>query len=147
MGALFAVSLVGLGLAGAGASWSLASQRAKERELLWVGGQYARALRAYHDQSPGLRQYPARLEDLVEDKRFPAPRHHLRQLYLDPVTREPFDIVLHTDGRIAGVRSRSEAAPLKQDNFPARWRDFKGMTRYSEWKFIADEHPLRTATK
>lgn len=143
MGALFLVALVGLGLAGAGSSWSLASQRAKERELLWVGSQYARALKSYHDQSPGARQYPSRLEELVEDRRSPTTRHHLRRLYADPVTREPFDVVLHSDGRIAGVRSRSDAAPLKQDNFPAKRREFKGMTRYSDWQFIADGHPSK----
>lgn len=143
MGVVFLVGLAGLGLAGAGSSWSLASQRERERELLWVGNQYARALKAYHDQSPGTRQYPSRLEDLVEDKRFAATRHHLRRLYADPVTREPFEVVLHTDGRVAGVRSRSAAAPLKQDNFPFKWRNFKDTTRYSDWHFIADGHPSR----
>ena len=143
MGALFLVGLMGLAAAGAGSSWSLASQRARERELLWVGNQYARALKAYHDQSPGARQYPSRLQDLVEDKRFPTTRHHLRRLYADPVTGEPFDVVLHTDGRIAGVRSRSGAAPLKQDNFPLKWRAFKGMARHADWQFIADGHPSK----
>jgi type II secretory pathway pseudopilin PulG len=138
IGVLFLIALLGLGLAGTGEAWSLTRQRERERELLWAGNQYARAVKAYYEQSPGVRRYPERLEDLLEDRRFPMPRHHLRQLYPDPVTREAWDLVLAPDGRIAGVRSRSEAAPLKQAGFPARWDGFKGMTRYSDWHFVAE---------
>jgi type II secretory pathway pseudopilin PulG len=138
---LFLLVLLGLGLAGTGEAWSLASRRAKERELLWVGNQYARAIRSYHSQSPGVRQFPVQLEDLVEDRRFPEPRRHLRRLYVDPITRDTFDIVRSEDGRIAGVRSRSDATPLKQDNFPVKYREFKGMTQYADWLFVADNLP------
>jgi hypothetical protein len=106
--------------------------------LLWTGQQYARAIQAYYTQSPGVNRFPDRLEDLLEDRRFPEPRHHLRKMYLDPMSREPFKIVLAPDGRIAGVHSPSDDTPLKQDNFPLRWREFKGMTHYSDWLFIAD---------
>lgn len=136
LGALFLITLVGLGLAGAGQAWSVASKRARERELLWAGTQYARAIQAYYEQSPGVRHHPARLEDLLADQRFPVPRHHLRQLYRDPVSRQPFVILPGPDGRIAGVRSRSDELPLKQDGFPARWQGFRGMTRYSDWHFM-----------
>jgi type II secretory pathway pseudopilin PulG len=138
LGVLFLIMLLGLAMAGAGDAWWLAGRRAKERDLLWVGTQYARAIKAYRDQSPGTRQYPASLEDLVEDRRFPEPRHHLRQLYADPVTRERFHTVLSPEGRIAGVRSSSDDAPLKQENFPQRWRDFKGSGHYSDWLFTAE---------
>ncbi|HET8747624.1 MAG TPA: type II secretion system protein [Ramlibacter sp.] len=138
---LFLVVLLGIGLAGTGETWSLTSRRAREKELLWVGNQYARAIRSYYMQSPGARQFPAQLEDLLEDRRFPIPRHHLRQLYADPITREGFQTVLAEDGRIGGVRSRSDDTPLKQDNFPAKFRDFKGATQYSDWLFIADNLP------
>lgn len=137
-GVLFLLVLLGLGMAGTGEAWSVASKRARERELLWVGHQYARAIRAYHSQSPGVRQFPSRLEELVEDRRFPEPRRHLRNLYLDPVSLEPFEAVLSADGKIAGVHSRSDATPMKQDNFPVKYRDFKGSTRYSDWLFVAD---------
>jgi type II secretory pathway pseudopilin PulG len=133
--------LLGLGLAGTGETWTLASRRAHEKELLWVGNQYARAIRAYYMQSPGTRQFPAQLEDLLEDRRFPTPRRHLRQLYVDPISRERFDPVLSQDGRIGGVHSHSDETPLKQDNFPAKFRDFKGSTHYSDWLFIADNLP------
>src|SRR5512140_2029008 len=75
---LFLVALMGLGLAGTSELWSIARQRAHERELLWIGNQYARALKSYYDQSPGVHQYPVRVEDLLEDNRFPMPRRLLR---------------------------------------------------------------------
>jgi type II secretory pathway pseudopilin PulG len=139
------MTLMALGLAGTGEAWFVSRQRERERELLWVGNQYARAIKAYYDQTPGARRYPDRLEELVEDRRFPEPRHHLRQLYPDPVTREGWDVVLGPDGRIAGVRSRSDATPAKQAGFPAKWDGFKGMTRYSDWQFIAEGNPLKPA--
>jgi type II secretory pathway pseudopilin PulG len=138
-GVLFLVMLLGLGLAGAGQVWSLAGERARERELLWIGNQYARALKSYYQHSPGIRQYPVRLEDLLEDRRFPVPRRHLRQLYLDPVTRTAgWGLMLNADGRIGGVHSLSDAPPLKQAGFPLRWEDFTGRKKHSEWRFVAD---------
>ncbi|HXD43404.1 MAG TPA: type II secretion system protein [Ramlibacter sp.] len=135
--------LLGLGLAGASEVWGIASQRARERELLWVGNQYARALKSYYMQSPGARQYPLRLDELVEDRRFPVPRRHLRQLYPDPVARSAeWDLILNAEGRIGGIASRSEQAPLKQAGFPLMWEKFEGMTKYSEWRFVADVNLL-----
>ena len=139
LGVLFLMVLMGLGLAGAGQTWSIASQRSRERQLLWVGTQYARAIRSYYDQSTGVKQYPTKLEDLVEDQRFTEPKHHLRQLYLDPVTQQPFEVILAPDGRIGGVHSHSDDTPLKQAEFPQRWKDFKGAGHYSDWLFKATE--------
>jgi type II secretory pathway pseudopilin PulG len=131
--------LLGLGLAGASEVWSVASHRARERELLWVGNQYARALKSYYMQSPGARQYPSRLDELLEDRRFPMPRRHLRQLYPDPVARSAeWGLILNAEGRIGGIRSVSEEAPMKQAGFPPKWEEFEGRTRYSDWRFVAD---------
>lgn len=139
LGALFLLSLMGLGLAGTGQAWEVASRRARERELLWVGNQYARALQQYREQSPGARQYPQELQDLLEDRRFPVPRHHLRKRYLDPVTRGELVVIRTAQGRIAGVRSASDEAPMKRSGFRDEWKDFEGMTRYADWQFIVDE--------
>lgn len=139
MGVLFLLVLMGLGLAGAGQTWTLASQRARERQLLWVGTQYARAIRSYYDLTPGVKQYPTSLDDLVEDQRFTEPKHHLRQLYLDPITHDAFDVILAPDGRIGGVHSRSDELPIKQADFPQRWTDFKDSTHYSDWLFKATD--------
>lgn len=138
IGVLFLLVLMGLGLAGTAELWTLASKRQHERELLWIGNQYARALKSYYDQSPGVRQYPTRLEDLLVDNRFPMPRRHLRQLYADPIAHAGFGLILNSDNRIGGVRSLSEGTPLKQGGFPLRWEDFNGRSSYSDWRFIAD---------
>ena len=139
LGVLFLVVLLGLGLSGAGTLWSITAQRAKEKELLWVGTQYVRALKSYHDRSPGTKRYPLRLEDLLADDRFPTPVRHLRQLYRDPLTLEPeWGLIKTPDGRIAGVHSLADGVPLRQANFPLAWEEFAGMQSYREWRFVAD---------
>jgi type II secretory pathway pseudopilin PulG len=142
-GVLFLIMLLGLGLGGACEIWSVTNQRAQERQLLWVGTQYARALKTYYEQSPGARQYPLKLEDLLEDRRFPVPKRHLRKLYADPVGRgSGWITILNADGRIGGVRSQSEQTPMKQAGFPLRWEDFNGRAKYAEWRFVADVNLL-----
>ncbi|MCQ4347435.1 type II secretion system GspH family protein [Pseudomonas stutzeri] len=139
LGVLFLVALLGTALAGTGQLWSLASQRAKERELLWVGNQYARALRSYYRSSVGVAQYPEHLEDLLEDQRLPTLRRHLRRLYPDPITGSlDWGLLRSVDGRITGVYSRSERQPLKVAGFPPPWTEFAGATRYSAWQFVAE---------
>lgn len=73
LGVLFLIMVMGMGLASAGELWATASRRDRERQLLWVGTQYAQALRSYYRSSPGLAQYPKALEDLLQDERFPTP--------------------------------------------------------------------------
>jgi type II secretory pathway pseudopilin PulG len=119
--------------------WSLANKRARERELLWIGNQYTQALKSYYMQSPGPRQYPLRLDELVEDRRFPVPRRHLRQLYADPVARSAdWGLIFNVERRIGGIHSLSEEAPLKQADFPPKWEVFEGRAKYSDWRFVAD---------
>ncbi|BAN50719.1 type II secretion system protein [Metapseudomonas resinovorans] len=140
LGVLFLIMLMGMSLAGAGQLWSVASQRARENDLLWVGGQYAQALRSYYRASPGVAQYPTSLEDLLEDNRFPQAQHHLRRLYPDPVTGSlDWGLIRSFDGRIAGVYSLSRQTPLKQARFPAQWVEFEGMTSYADWRFVAEK--------
>lgn len=139
LGALFLVVLMGAALAGVGQLWSTTALRAKERELIWVGTQYARALRFYYENSPGVKQYPQALEELLEDNRSPVPRRFLRRMYADPFTGEADWALIRTvDGRIAGVRSQSSRIAMKTARFPPEWTDFEGKTRYDEWEFVAD---------
>ncbi|MCY1481487.1 hypothetical protein D9M68_150150 [compost metagenome] len=145
LGVLFLVALMGGLLASAGQLWATQALRERERELLWVGGQYAQALRSYYRSSPGVAQYPAALEDLLEDNRFPSPQRHLRRLYRDPLTGNgEWGLVRSVDGRIAGVYSLSRERPLKQDRFPAPWSDFAGMNQYTDWQFVAEQAFLDT---
>ncbi|MDH4567150.1 type II secretion system protein [Pseudomonas sp. BN414] len=140
LGVLFLVMLMGMALAGAGQLWSTSSQRARERDLLWVGSQYAQALRSYYRASPGVAQYPASLEELLEDNRFPEPVRHLRQLYPDPITGSAdWGLIRSFDGRIAGLFSQSRQRPLKQAHFPAQWVEFEGTGSFADWRFVAEK--------
>ena len=133
------VAITGAGLAATGTFFSHAAQREKERELLFVGDQYRQAIASYYNKTPGAaRAYPKKLDELVEDKRFPMPQRHLRKLYADPLTGSPEWALVEAPGGagIMGVRSRSEEAPIKSGNFRARDAAFEGATRYSDWQFV-----------
>ena len=138
---LFALATMGLLLAGFGQSWRLSSQREKEAELITIGREFSAALASYARLSPaGQPTAPTTLTELVEDKRFPMPVRHLRRLYRDPFTGQPDWTVLQSDGRIAGVHSRSDKTALRNANLP-EWIKMPGETlgepRYSDWIFIA----------
>lgn len=106
---LFAVAALGVAAAGTSLMWSTLSQIERERELLFIGGEFARALQRYHDASPtDPKAYPARLEDLTEDKRFPTPVRHLRKIYVDPMTGNRDWGLVIGGGQIRAVYSRSE---------------------------------------
>lgn len=82
--ALFAVALAGIVMAGAGQVWQIKAQREKEAQLLYVGEEFRKAIMSYYNT--GTRQLPESLEDLLQDKRLPNIKRHLRKIYLDPVT-------------------------------------------------------------
>ena len=63
LGVLLLIAVSSVALAATGTIWASAAQRDRERQLLWVGGQYAQALRSYYRASPGLAQYPQDLAD------------------------------------------------------------------------------------
>ncbi|MDO8314900.1 MAG: type II secretion system protein [Rugosibacter sp.] len=132
---LFAIAAMGLLLAGAGQVWHTTAQREKEADLLFIGNQFRQAIRSYHDSTPGeTKQYPATLQDLLEDNRFPVPRRHLRQLYRDPMTGNTAWGLVKAGDRIIGVRSLSENRPFKQA-FDARDEALSGKLHYNEWIF------------
>jgi len=138
-GALFLIVLMGAALAGTGLLWSTASRRAKEKELLWVGSQYAQALRRYYENSPDPKQYPQRLDELLEDNRRPTVHYHLRRLYPDPITgTTDWGLILASDGRIVGVHTRATRPPLKRARFPPQWAEFDGSSSYADWFFVAE---------
>ena len=135
--ALFAIAAIGLLLAGAGEVWSTTMQREKEVELLWIGEQFRRALSRYQQSSPeAASRAPATLQELLEDRRFPTPRRHLRQIYRDPLTGQRDWGLVRLDGRIVAIHSLSSARPLKQ-RFDGRDADLTGKQRYSDWLFSA----------
>jgi len=136
IGLLFWVAAMGAALAVLGQVWSTAAQRERERELLFVGAQFRDAIGRYYEQSPGVKQYPRRLEDLLEDKRFPVVKRHLRKLYVDPITGEADWMVLTQGDQILGVFSPSQGKPLKTANFQLADAVFAQGTAYSDWRFV-----------
>jgi type II secretory pathway pseudopilin PulG len=147
LGLVFALLLLGLALATAGRVWSLAEQRARERQLLWVGAQYRNAIASYYLRgASGVRTLPMRLEDLLEDRRGPALQRHLRRLYVDPVNgSSEWELLRTALGGITGVRSRSQAQPLKRRNFPVGEEGFDDAACYCDWVFEFVP-PLRAST-
>jgi hypothetical protein len=101
-----------------------------------VGQAFRSAIASYYASGPLAHQLPQALEDLIEDKRVPLPRRHLRRIYLDPMTgHADWQLLRDPDGGIVGVSSSSQQVPIKRDNFAADDAQFKGAECYCEWKF------------
>lgn len=135
---LFMVALMGLALTGIGTVWHTAAQREKERELLYVGKQFRRAVESYYESSPGaLKKYPPSLDELLKDSRFPGIRRHLRRIYRDPVGGgSEWGIVKAPEGGIMGVHSLSTDTPLKKAGFREADKGLAGQQRYADWHFV-----------
>ncbi|MDA8109277.1 MAG: type II secretion system protein [Betaproteobacteria bacterium] len=132
---LLAVALLGLGLATAGSVWHTTVTRQKERELLWIGERYRRAIEQYYQNGPA--QYPRKLTDLLSDPRKESVTRYLRKLYDDPITgSSDWGIVKAPDGGIMGVYSRSTGRPIKIAAFPPADAAFANARSYRDWKFI-----------
>jgi type II secretory pathway pseudopilin PulG len=140
---LFALAAVSLALAVVGPAWAQRAQRDREQELLRLGAAYAQAIASYHDSSPGSqKQYPLSLEHLLEDPRFVGLRRHLRRLYGDPANHgQAWGLVRTADGRIRGVYSLSDQAPLIQQPQDLGIVKLPVAQRYSDWKFTPDPQP------
>ena len=131
---LLGVAMMGATLALTGMAWQTVVQREKEVELLFVGGEFRRAIKQYYG---GSGQYPRQLADLLQDPRYPDMRRYLRKLYFDPITgKNEWGLVRAPDGGIMGVFSPSDEAPLKTAGFALANQDFEGKVHYSEWQFI-----------
>jgi type II secretory pathway pseudopilin PulG len=135
---LFLVALIGLSLAAAVHLDATATQRSRERELLATGRQFRQAIARYHDTRFSANQpheYPAKLEDLLQDPRSTPLRRYLRQIFVDPMTGKPDWGLVKLNGRIVGVHSLSEKTPIKQDNFEPEDALFRGKSSYAQWVF------------
>lgn len=138
LAALFLVALVGAVSASICTLWSTALQRDKERELLFAGHQFRKAIGQYYEKSPGtVKKYPKALNDLLQDQRQLSTQRYLRKIFIDPMTRSNrWGVVLAPEGGIMGVYSLSEERPLKTDNFSEADQVLVGKTKYSEWQFF-----------
>jgi type II secretory pathway pseudopilin PulG len=138
LGVLFLISVLGITAAAAGVVWSIAGQRDAERELVFVGRQFVSAIESYRARSTDpVLTYPRQLEDLLRDDRSITPQHHLRRLYVDPMTGDSkWGLIRLPDGGIVGVHSLSDRKPYPRAfvvaGFPA-----PSSTSYQEWRFVA----------
>jgi type II secretory pathway pseudopilin PulG len=135
---LVCVVVIGLSLAGAATVWTTAARRDREQELLWVGSQFRLAVKRYYEAGPGgVKMYPRSLDDLLEDRRWPEPRRHLRRMYADPITGlVDWQPVLTPDGQILGVNSPATGEPLKHAGFDDAYRSFAEAKSYADWRFV-----------
>ena len=140
---LAAIAVLAIAMSLVGPMWAEQVQRQREAELLRVGTAYAQAIEHYYRmQSPGARQLPRGVDDLLLDPRFAQPVRHLRQAYTDPLLPgRPLELVRGPAGELRGVASSSGAAPLMR----APWADghhtlpaATPATRYRDWQFLAD---------
>ena len=136
IGLLIAVVILGIGLSAVGTVWRTQAQREREQELLFIGREFQTAIAAYY--RAGAHQYPQDISDLLEDKRWPEPRHFLRRLYVDPMTGAQDWTIVRSDllGGITGIASSSNAEPLKKKGFPSDETVFEDATCYCDWKFV-----------
>jgi type II secretory pathway pseudopilin PulG len=136
IGLLIGVAILGIGLAEVGVIWRTQAQREREEELLAIGHEFQRAIASYY--ASGGHQYPADIDALLEDKRFPEPKHHLRKRYVDPMTGAA-DWTLISDPMqgISGIASSSKAEPIKKAGFGGDEDEkFKDAATYSDWQFV-----------
>ena len=147
LGLLFAIAFIGLLLAGTGEVWRTTLKREREAELLFVGGQYARAIASYHAATPGeSKQWPKRLEDLVEDRRQFHTQRHLRRIYPDPFSGKPEWGLIKAGDFIVGIHSLSDGKPLKTAGF-LPGEEFAGASSYRDWRFMARSTAVREAAR
>jgi type II secretory pathway pseudopilin PulG len=142
---LFMVALMGAGFAFTVDVWVTTRQRERETELIFAGDAIRTAIGAYYNATPGaIKQYPAQLDFLLKDPRFPDTRRYLRQLYADPFSKEPVWVEIKSPrGGIMGVASSSLDAPMKRKGFSKVDLVFemqavrlKDKLRYRDWEFI-----------
>lgn len=137
LGLLFLVAGLGIAMAALGTMWHAAVQREKERELLFIGDQYRRAIESFWRLSPGgVKRLPRNFDELLSDPRFPTTVRHLRRFYRDPMTNSmEWGLIKETDGGISGMHSLSEHPPLKKAGFAPGYEHFNEAVTYREWIF------------
>ncbi len=142
LGLLFLLAGMGVALAALGTMWHTASQREKERDLLFVGDQYRRAIESFWTVPLPVgmpRRLPKNFDELLEDKRFPNTVRHLRRLYRDPMAGgAEWGLQKGPDGGIAGVFSLSDGQPFKRANLPSAYASFAEAQSYRDWVFRFD---------
>ncbi len=157
-GMLAAIAIMSLALGVILPNWTTSATREKEAELIFRGGQYARAIRLYGARFGNA--YPPDIDTLVQGR-------FLRRAYADPMMEDgEFDLVrlsalqgapgatagisLRQQGRAgstetgrtsfqtatAGLNDESEPiVGVRSRNTGASMREVNGLSSYAEWVF------------
>ncbi len=139
LGLLFLLAAMGLAAAGTVKLGHIQQRRMAEDELLFIGHQFRRALRSYHEAAPSgaTQTAPRSLDDLLRDTRSAHTRRHLRRIDTDPLTGRPeWGLIRATDGSLLGLHSLSDQTPIRMDNFPSEFFHFKDKRSYQDWVFV-----------
>jgi type II secretory pathway pseudopilin PulG len=137
IGLMIFIVLLGIGLALTGQVWHTSVQREKEKELMFVGDQFRKAIAAYYASNTGVGdRYPKSFDDLLRDPHRPAVRRYLRKVYADPLTgKTEWGLIKSPAGGIMGVYSLAAGRPIKQAGFAERYGGFSGASAYAGWQF------------
>lgn len=143
IGVMITLVIAAIGMQGAAVLWQQQTQRANETLLLETGEAYRLAIGRYYESTPQpVKQYPGTLNELVEDKRFPVLKRHLRKLYADPFFATQAMTLIVRDGRIVGVRSQSLLEPIRSAGYQEFQSGFHGASHYREWQFVYEPNTL-----
>ncbi len=135
---LFMVAIMGAVLGATAVVWRTMNQRDQEQELLFIGHEYRRAIGLYYERTPGAaKQFPKKLEDLLEDKRQTTLTRYLRKRYNDPLNAgKEWGLAPGPGGTIMGVYSLSDKTPIKTGNFDGDDKEFASAVSFQAWKFV-----------
>ena len=138
LGLLFILVLIGITIAMAGTLWSFAQKREMERQLLFAGTQFKRAIGLYYQHTPGIiKRYPITLEELLQDNRFVTTDRYLRRIYQDPISgTNEWGLVRAPDGGVMGVYSLSKEKPVKTTFLATVTNLPVDIKTYADWQFI-----------
>ena len=135
---LFVLAVSSIALAGTGVLWQMESRREQEKDLLFAGEEYRRAIDRYYAATPGeAKEFPRTLDELLNDRRFQTTVRHLRRLYREPLSADGQWQLIRQQERITGVASRSTQTPIKVAGFAAGEEDFVGAQSYAQWRFTS----------
>ncbi|RDU98396.1 type II secretion system protein [Trinickia dinghuensis] len=137
---MISIAIIGVAAAGAVELGAIYQRRMAEKELLFIGDEFQRALVSYAQATPLLQAtQPRTLDDLLRDPRYPNVVRHLRKIYVDPMTgKADWVLIMSPDGQtIVGIHSASKEHPIQIANFPPEFQGFEGKRSYEEWVFMA----------
>lgn len=131
---LISIAVLAMAAASSIAGGAQLARRSSEEQLLYVGGEFEKALLSYARSSGNVG--PKQLSDLLEDARVPETRRYLRRLYEDPLTgSQDWGLKQDATGHIIGIFSLAPGRPIKQTGFDTSHPSFAQAESYSDWIF------------